>query len=182
LEIILKLLNEKTIDFDLEIKRLESKIDELNQQIKELSWDDTFGMWTRAAFLQFCSIMPRGKRVVVFIDMDDIHNLNYRCGYTEIDKRIKETFSIPFRRSDLVARWYSGDEIVILFDSELAGAKHKIYELIKSAKNHNLTFKYEMCLWDVSKKPITEIIDTLSNRLAYNAKNSRSRNILVNAS
>jgi GGDEF domain-containing protein len=87
-------------------------------------------MWTRNAFLQFCHVMPRDVRWVAFIDMNKIHELNEELGYTEVDRRIKETFSVPFRRSDVVARWYSGDYIVILFDADGSGAGHKIEQLV----------------------------------------------------
>ncbi len=36
---------------------------------------------------------------VAFIDMNKIHALNEVLGYTEVDLRIKETFSVPFRRA-----------------------------------------------------------------------------------
>jgi GGDEF domain-containing protein len=100
----------KTVGFQKEINLLQSRID-------ELSWDQPFGMWTRTAFLQFCRIMPRGTRTVIFIDLDRVHNLNSQLGYTKVDEMIKKAFDISFRRSDLVARWYSGDEIIILLDT-----------------------------------------------------------------
>lgn len=171
----LKNLIAKLFGFHAEIKKYQSRIDELNRQIQDLSWDDVFGMWTRGAFLQFCSVMPRGKRVVVFIDLDDIHDLNQEYGYTEIDRRIKNTFSIPFRRSDVVARWYSGDEIVILFDSDIAGVERKMHELIKSAAQQDLSFQYEMCIWDVSEKPITDVVDILSGQLFSRTAGSKAR-------
>ena len=74
--------------------------------------------------------MPRDMRWVAFIDMNKIHELNEELGYTEVDRRMKETFSVPFRRSDVVARWYSGDEIVILFDADEGGAERKIEPVI----------------------------------------------------
>ena len=45
----------KLFGFDAEIR-------ELRRQVKELSWDGTFGMWTRGAFLQFCHVMPPDTR------------------------------------------------------------------------------------------------------------------------
>ena len=54
--------------------------------------------------------MPRSLRVVTFLDLDNLHPLNEEYGYDEINRGIKEIFSIPFRRSDVVARWFSGDE------------------------------------------------------------------------
>ena len=138
------------------------EIDELRRRVVELSWDYSFGMWTRQAFLEFCRVMPRGLRTIAFIDLNDIHTLNYHYSYIEVDRRIHTTFSIPFRRSDIVARWYSGDEIVILFDSDRTGAEWKISELREAARRSGLTFVCALGEWEVGRQPIEEIIATLS--------------------
>ena len=161
----LKELIGKLAGFDEEIQKYRSEIEDLRQKIEVLSWDDAFGMWTRNAFIQFCEVMPRGERVVVFLDMDDIHDLNHRHGYAEVDRRMRSTFSIPFRRSDIVARWYSGDEIVILFDSDLSGAERKVSQLETSAGQNGLSFQHEIGIWRVGERPITEIVDELSQQL-----------------
>ena len=84
---------------------LEGENQELHRQSRELSWDSSFGMWTRNAFLQFYHVMQRDVRRVAFLDMNKIHTLNEVLGYTEVDRRIKETFSVPFRRAqDRTAR------------------------------------------------------------------------------
>ncbi len=143
---------------------LRREIKNLRSQVEELSWDEPFGMLTRGAFLQHCQVMPRGMRVVAFIDLDEIHSLNRDLGYTEVDQRVKATFSIPFRRSDLVARWYSGDEIVILFDSDVDGAELKIAQLREAARKNGLTFTYEIGEWAVGYQSIINVIDDLSNK------------------
>lgn len=144
----------------------EQEVRALRQQVQELSWDGSFGMWTRGAFLQFCQVMPRGKRIVAFLDLDQIHELNEQLGYTEVDRRVKATFSMPFRRSDVVARWYSGDEMVILFDSDRVGAERKMDQLEKSAAGQGLTYRHEMGEWDVGKQEIEDLVSTLADRVA----------------
>ncbi len=144
----------------------EEEIEDLKQQIETLSWDSLFGMWTRGAFLQFCHVMPRGDRVVAFIDLDRIHKLNEELGYDEVDRRVKAMFSIPFRRSDVVARWFSGDEIVILFDSEQDGAEIKIAELVESGKDQGLSFKYEIDVWAVGKNPIDDVVKVMAEGIS----------------
>ena len=143
----------------------EQELDELRQQVRELSWDETFGMWTRGAFLQFCQVMPRGPRVVIFIDLNHIHELNERLGYAEVDRRVKATFSMPFRRSDIVARWYSGDEIVILFDAGRAGAARKLEQLEQSAADQGLTFFWAIGDWEVGKKDIETVVNSLAEEV-----------------
>ena len=56
-------------------------------------------MWARNAFLQFCHVIQRDVRRVAILDMNKIHALNEVLGYIEVDRRIKETFSVPFRRA-----------------------------------------------------------------------------------
>ena len=63
------------------------------------------------------------------MDLAGIHAMNQRIGFPAVDSLVKELFSIQFRRSDIVARWYSGDEIVIVFDGETDSAAHKIGQL-----------------------------------------------------
>jgi GGDEF domain-containing protein len=151
---------------------LQKEIHDLRSKVEELSWDEVFGMWTRGAFLQFCRVMPRGTRTVVFIDLDGIHSLNHRVGYSEVNRRIKSTFSIPFRSSDLVARWYSGDEIVILLDCDLEGADIKISQLQESARGQGLTFTHEIGEWEVGWESITKVVDALAD---MNRKKKASR-------
>jgi GGDEF domain-containing protein len=144
----------------------EQQIQDLRRQVRELSWDSSFGMWTRGAFLQFCHVMPRGTRFVAFIDLNKIHDLNEELGYAEVDRRVKETFSVPFRRSDVVARWYSGDEIVILFDSNEEGAERKIRQLEAAATQQGLTFYHQIGQWEVGKEPVEEKIQALADKVA----------------
>lgn len=140
----------------------QAQIDTLTEKLQELSWDKVFGMWTRTAFLQFCRVMPRGHRTVVFIDLDRIHSLNHELGYTEVDRRVKSAFSIPMRSSDIVARWYSGDEIVILFDNDHDSALAKVQALGASAAGQGLTFTFEVGAWEVGVQDIVEVIGGLS--------------------
>ena len=85
--------------------------------------------------------------------------------YAEVDRRVQATFSVPFRRSDIVARWYSGDEIVILFDSERIGAVRKMEELAVAAAAEGLTFKFDLGDWDVGKEPVEDVIEQLSRNV-----------------
>ena len=142
------------------------EIEDLRKQVQDLSIDTAYGMWTRPAFNQFCEIMPRSKRSIAFIDLDNIHNLDLELGYAEVDRRIQAIFSVPFRRSDVVARWYSGDEIVILFDSDRDGADMKMKELGESAREQGMTFKFAIGEWDVGKEPVDGVVEVLSNDVA----------------
>lgn len=143
----------------------EAEIELLREQISQLSADPVFGMWTRNAFLQFCHVMPRGLRVLTFLDLDNLHQLNDRYGYEEVNRRIRAIFSIPFRRSDLIARWFSGDEIVILFDADQEFALRKIGQLEEAARQQGMAFHFELGIWDVGKDPVEKVIDELSEKV-----------------
>lgn len=140
----------------------EREIEDLRGKIRALSWDDAFGMWTRGAFLHFCAVMPRGLRNVFFLDFTGIHDLNLRLGYREVDRRIQRTFSIPFRTSDLIARWYSGDEVVILFDGGMEGAIRKMAELKVSAAANGLAFRSDHDIWRVGEETIQEVVERIA--------------------
>jgi GGDEF domain-containing protein len=152
----------------------EKEIEDLRHRIQELSWDQSFGMWTRTAFLQFCRIMPRGKRTIAFLDIDDVHSLNHAHGYVEVDRRVRDAFAIPFRRSDIVARWYSGDEIVVLFDSDPQGAQRKLEELAASAARNGISFTHEVGAWAVGETDIVDAVNGLSDRNRRKPKTERS--------
>ncbi len=106
--------------------------------------------------------MPRGERTLVFIDLDRIHALNHKHGYAEVDRRVRSTFSIPLRSSDIVARWYSGDEIVILFDNDRESALAKVGELEASAAREGLTFTFEIGTWEVGAQDVVDVVSALS--------------------
>ncbi len=152
-------------NFVARIFGFDREINSLHERVRELSWDSAYGMYTRPAFLQFAQVMPRDTRFLAFIDLDRIHHLDQELGYTEVDRRIKKTFSMNFRRSDVVARWYSGDEIVILFDSDREGADRKMEELAKSAHREGLSFKFAIGDWAVGKEPADDVIDVLSENV-----------------
>lgn len=143
----------------------EREVKELREQIRALSWDSAFGIWTRGAFLQFCEVMPRGQRVLAFMDLNHIHELNEALGYSEVDRRVKATFTLPLRRSDVVARWYSGDEIVILFDSERSGAERKMAQLSEAAAHHGLTFDFEIGEWQVGRREVEDVVAALAQQV-----------------
>ena len=82
----------------------------------------------------------------VFLDFNGIKELNEKLGYDKTNDTLKDVFtSYKFRRSDIVARYFSGDEFIIL-------AKHNIIELLDRFEKHcfskNMNFKYKI-LYDI---------------------------------
>jgi len=53
------------------------------------------------------------SKAIIFFDIDNMKILNSTLGYSEVDDRIQRVFS-NVRKDELIARWYSGDEFVII--------------------------------------------------------------------
>ena len=138
------------------------EIAELQQKVHELGWDDCFGVYTRAAFHQMCATQPRGGRILVFLDFDRIHELNQLLSYDEVNRRIKQLFQEGLRKSDLVGRHFSGDEITILLDTdEIDAGKAVMSKLEARATALGLSFTHALDAWQTH-----EDLDLAANRLA----------------
>ena len=144
--------------FDVEIAHLERKV-------KDLGWDQCFGMFTRPAFIEICRMQPRITRAVAFLDFDRIHELNHNVGYEEVNRRIRDLFSGSLRKSDLVGRHFSGDEIVIVLDTDDRAIAMKVLEgLLARARKNGLSFTYALGLWG-KDEPLQEVTDRLGEKV-----------------
>ena len=56
--------------------------------------------------------------------------------------------------------------MVILFDGDRDFAEGRLRRLEASSRQNGLMFKYEIGNWVVGKKPIEEVVEELSNKLA----------------
>ncbi len=75
--------------------------------------DPTYGILTRTGGERAWQRQRRhyAEYEVVFLDLDHIHRLNAQWGYPEVDRHVRS--ALDHREGDIVmARWYSGDEIV----------------------------------------------------------------------
>jgi len=96
------------------IEALIAKINELEQQVERLRIDPTFGCLSRQGLDELLTSTSLDGKVVVFFDLDKMHELNEVYGYQEVDRRIRAVLA-QFRASEVVVgRWYSGDEIVLI--------------------------------------------------------------------
>lgn len=144
--------------------KIQVEIDALNKKLKELSGDEPFGMLTRNGFLHLCKEISPQFRKVVFIDLDGIGDLKLELGYAEVDRRIKSIFNGFCKPNEIVARWYSGDEIVLVFD-DLAASDHRIQQLQYEAESIGISFAYASGIWHKRCTPINELMDQLSARV-----------------
>jgi hypothetical protein len=63
-----------------------------------------------------------------------------------------------------IARWYSGDEIVMLFD-DLRDPGYWITKLNRIAQQYDISYVYETGVWEVAEQTIEEVIRELSSRV-----------------
>lgn len=143
---------------------LGEEIDNLHAKLRELSRDEPFGMLTRNAFLHYCAELPPGKRSIVFIDLNEIGSLNNLYGYTEVDRRVKSIFAGFLTPDVTIGRWYSGDEVVLLFDDPRNTVKW-ITKLKRKAQLFGISFVSEAGVWEVAECTLAEVIGELSARL-----------------
>jgi len=138
----------------------------LRQQVEELSWDEPFGMLTRPAFLQYCRQLPGKPRWVAFIDLNDIGCLNRLHRYTEMDRRIRALFAGIHERQGIAARWYSGDEIVIL-SSGARNPHATMMDLVFRGREVGLEFSFQTGVWDSRRETIEMAIEALSSHASH---------------
>jgi GGDEF domain-containing protein len=87
----------------------------LQLELNALAFDVSYGILTRQGLDRHWR-QTRHAAInfeIVFMDLDAMHLANERLGYEEVDRRIRASFGL--RATDvLIARWYSGDEIVAI--------------------------------------------------------------------
>lgn len=90
------------------------QIKKQRQEIKRLHICPTYGCLSRQGINSYWNSLQRKDGLaIVFLDIDHMGELNSRLGYQEVDQRLSRAFS-QVRSNELLGRWYSGDELVML--------------------------------------------------------------------
>ena len=112
-----------------------------NAIIKYLSTDRAFGILSRNALeLQIKNLQAPFD--AVFFDFNNLKELNIKIGYKEVNEKIREMFkTFPFKRTELVGRWFYGDEIVII--TTTGYLIELTQRLLKHCSEFGLFFKYK---------------------------------------
>lgn len=88
----------------------QEQIAQLQAELAELKYDKAFGILTRPAVaIEYRKNVSGGY--VIFLDLDEIHELNDRLGYAQVDRLIKRALKIRSTDLRLAGRWASGDEL-----------------------------------------------------------------------
>jgi len=124
---------------DLDIQALKN---EFENKRPLFIFDKAFCILTRNALESEINRL-KGTFDALFIDFNNVSLLNKKLGYKKVNslfRRIFKTFS--FRDTDIIGRWFSGDEIVIITQYD------NIEELCSRFKKHvnkiGIDFKFKI--------------------------------------
>jgi len=145
--------------FLLNFSNIEEVRMKYEEKVRQLSRDPCFGVLTRPA-IEHAVKMLLSSFDAIFLDFNAIHELNQDKGYEWVNTTIRETFAtFKFRNTDLVGRWFSGDEIVII--TLTLDAEPLLNRFIEHCKNRNLSFKHQIFK---NVKSFEELNKLISNR------------------
>ncbi|MBD2771213.1 diguanylate cyclase domain-containing protein [Iningainema tapete] len=145
------------------------------RSIKKLYQCPTFGCLTRQGIDAYWqSIKRKDNLSLVFLDIDNMHQLNSNLGYQEVDRRLNRIFSMV-RKDEALGRWYSGDELVMLINRYEAMQAANRLKTALNAEGISATFGVVKAegeyLYDVVKK---------ASALVQTSKNKGIRGVIVN--
>ncbi len=139
----------KILSYNKELIMMKEKIARLE---KELGYDDSFGILNRNGLLRHCRRQARGQeRWILFIDIDDMHGMNARLGYEETNRKIRSMFDISRRESDLIGRFFSGDEILCISGTRRKDARALLKRLKIKATGLGISFTSAVGKWQTGQ-------------------------------
>jgi GGDEF domain-containing protein len=103
---------------------------------------------------------PGKGSIVVFMDIDDMKGANSAYGYDEVNRRIAASLS-QVRQSDIVGRWFSGDEFVVFANGDETAIAARIKEAFKT-NGLSVTLAYSKAN---PKQPLDRQVSALSDRV-----------------
>jgi GGDEF domain-containing protein len=132
-------------------------------QIKKLYLCPSYGCLTRQGVdAQWQKHKNKSNQSLIFLDLDNIHRCNEEWGYAVVDAKIKA--SLKCRKNELLGRWYSGDELIIIVPTEEAVATYS--RIQKQLEDNGLSAKERGCSaalnLDKDGQPCLEISRLLS--------------------
>jgi GGDEF domain-containing protein len=101
------------------IAQLLSKIEELSLVVEDLSKSPSYGVLTRQGVERKWKSIEKRDRALLLIDVDNLHNLNEKYGYEEMNRRISRGLD-SLRSAELLGLVYSGDEFIAVVKEEEA--------------------------------------------------------------
>ncbi len=110
---------------------MQAEIDSLKAKLTAAYNDTAYGCLTRAG--AFEAITLTGTEDIIFLDLDAMHELNAQPGgYARVDGLIRESLAALRHRDVQIARWYSGDEIILVVPTgDGAGAARRLRDVMR---------------------------------------------------
>lgn len=138
------------------------EVESLRRKYEKMLWDPNFEIFSRAGLDELIESSTDEYRTVAFIDFDDMHRLNQQFGYDDVNRRIRSTLCRLSKAPQVfVARWYSGDEMVVLSAHDEAVTESLVEEASKAGAYFGVPFTHQVGGWD-GKTPFRHIVDDLS--------------------
>lgn len=113
------------------IATMQAEIDALKAKLQLAYTDAAYGCLTRAGATECITLT--GSEDVIFLDLDGMHDLNAQHGYAAVDTLIRESLNAMRHRDITIARWYSGDEIILVVPAEDGrGAARRLRDVMRN--------------------------------------------------
>ncbi|BAS55310.1 GGDEF domain-containing protein [Leptolyngbya boryana NIES-2135] len=139
------------------IAELQEQVATLKQTLEKYRVCPVYNVLTRPALEEAWSEQKKIPGLAIgFLDIDDLKRMNDELGQHESSRRIAEAFAMA-RESEVIGRFYSGDEVAILAPaSEILKPCERILSALKerglSATIVIVPYKGEESLADATKE------------------------------
>jgi len=137
----------------------------LTAHVRTLSHDDAFGMLTRPALIFQADRLPSGSFFMLYCDLDQLHDLNGHLGYEEVNRRVRHSFAPALRQSDLVGRWFSGDEILIILPDDSRLLWGLVQRLQREAESQGFSFSFALGTWRHPDQNLVSVVSRLARHV-----------------
>lgn len=151
----------------------EESVTTLRAQVRKLSIDTNFNVYTRPALLDRAERLPNNEYFVLVLDLDGVHALNNQVGYEEVNRRVRDSFIPVFRHTDLIGRWFSGDEILILLPYDPETAIGLVKRLRREAAINGLSFTHALGTWPHPRETLENVVMRLFRLVAMRKEEKR---------
>jgi hypothetical protein len=95
-----------------------ARIAQLEHELALAHTDIPYGCWSRQGLER--RYQSGSDRAIIFLDLDDMHDMNNRYTPEGSDIRIAASLACVRSSDSLTGRWYSGDEIVLVVPVDMA--------------------------------------------------------------
>ena len=110
---------------------MQAEIDALKAKLAIAYTDAAYGCLTRAGATECITLT--GSEDVIFLDIDNMHALNAEYGYAGVDGCIRESLAALRQHDISIARWYSGDEVILVVPSgDGTGTARRLRDVMRS--------------------------------------------------